>query len=105
MLGSLPSEGVYEDIGAAPAGEKDEAAGASGAAVPEEEYDDVAEPEPDPEPEPEEGDAEEGDAEGDAEEGAPLSPTGVQLCAVASMVLFLLYCCFARGSAPAHPYI
>ncbi|KAB0338415.1 hypothetical protein FD754_024600, partial [Muntiacus muntjak] len=28
MLGSLPSEGVYEEIGAAPAGEKDGAAGA-----------------------------------------------------------------------------
>ncbi|DAA14948.1 TPA: hypothetical protein BOS_23526 [Bos taurus] len=61
MSGSLPSEGVYEDIGVATAGEKDEAAGAAAAAVLEEEYDDVAEPEPE---------------EGDAEEGALLSPTG-----------------------------
>lgn len=96
MLGSLPSEGVYEDIGAALAGEKDEAAGASGAAAPEEEHDAAAEPEAEAEPEPEEG---------GAEEGARLSPTGAQLCAVASVVLFLLYCCLARGSAPAHPYI
>ena len=60
--------------------------------MPEAEYDDAAEPEPEP-------------AEGGAEEGPPLSPMGAQLCAVASMALFLLYCCFARGSAPAHPYI
>ncbi|XP_061259910.1 scavenger receptor cysteine-rich domain-containing protein SCART1-like [Bos javanicus] len=90
MSGSLPSEGVYEDIGAAPAGEKDEAAGAAAAAVLEEEYDDVAEPEPE---------------EGDAEEGALLSPTGAQLCVVASTALLLLYWCYAQGSGPPSPYI
>jgi len=90
MSGSLPSEGVYEDIGVATAGEKDEAAGAAAAAVLEEEYDDVAEPEPE---------------EGDAEEGALLSPTGAQLCVVASTVLLLLYWCYAQGSGPPSPYI
>ena len=90
MSGSLPSEGVYEDIGAATAGEKDEAAGAAAAAVLEEEYDDVAEPEPE---------------EGVAEEGALLGPTGAQLCVVASTVLLLLYWRYAQGSAPPSPYI
>ena len=90
MSGSLPSEGVYEDTGAAAAGEEDEAAGPS--AAPEEEDDDAAEPEPEPE-------------EGAAEEGAPLSAAGVQLCVVASVALFLRYCCCAPGAAPASPYI
>ena len=48
------------------------------------------------EPEPEEG---------DAEEGALLSPTGAQLCVVASTVLLLLYWCYAQGSGPPSPYI
>ncbi|KAI4550645.1 hypothetical protein MJT46_018152 [Ovis ammon polii x Ovis aries] len=86
MSGSLPSEGLYEDIGAA--GEEDEAAGAS--AAPEEEDDDAEEPEPE---------------EGAAEEGAPLSAAGLQLCVVASVALFLRCCCCAPGAAPASPYI
>ncbi|KAG5196166.1 hypothetical protein JEQ12_011802 [Ovis aries] len=88
MSGSLPSEGLYEDIGAAAAGEEDEAAGAS--AAPEEEDDDAEEPEPE---------------EGAAEEGAPLSAAGLQLCVVASVALFLRCCCCAPGAAPASPYI
>lgn len=88
MSGRLPSEGLYEDIGAAAAGEEDEAAGAS--AAPEEEDDDAAEPEPE---------------EGAAEEGAPLSAAGVQLCVVASVALFLRCYCCAPGAAPASPYI
>eukprot|EP00069_Balaena_mysticetus_P010569 bmy_20717T0 len=87
-LGNLPSEGVYEDIGAVPTGEKDEGPRVSRALVLGEEYDDAGEPE-----------------EGDAEEGAPLNATGVHLCALASLALFLLYCSYAQGSAPASPYI
>uniref|UniRef100_A0A8D1C180 SRCR domain-containing protein n=1 Tax=Sus scrofa TaxID=9823 RepID=A0A8D1C180_PIG len=57
-LGNLPSEGVYEDIGVVPLGDKDEGLRASGAPVLEEEYDDAEEPGLDPE-------------EGEAEEGPP----------------------------------
>ncbi|XP_032255041.1 scavenger receptor cysteine-rich domain-containing protein SCART1-like isoform X1 [Phoca vitulina] len=62
MLGSLPSEGVYEDIGAVPMGEKDEGPRVSQNLALEEEYDDAGEPELGPEEEEE-------------EEEAPLSPT------------------------------
>ncbi|XP_032255042.1 scavenger receptor cysteine-rich domain-containing protein SCART1-like isoform X2 [Phoca vitulina] len=92
MLGSLPSEGVYEDIGAVPMGEKDEGPRVSQNLALEEEYDDAGEPELGPEEEEE-------------EEEAPLSPTGVHLCALVSVLLSLLYCAYARGSALASAYI
>uniref|UniRef100_A0A673T0E2 Scavenger receptor family member expressed on T cells 1 n=1 Tax=Suricata suricatta TaxID=37032 RepID=A0A673T0E2_SURSU len=44
MLGSLPSEGVYEDIGVVPVGEKEEGARVSQNLALEEEYDDAEEP-------------------------------------------------------------
>nr|XP_031529912.1 scavenger receptor cysteine-rich domain-containing protein SCART1-like [Vicugna pacos] len=63
MLGTLPSEGVYEDIGAVPGGEKDEGPGVSWVLAQEEEYDDAGEPEP-------------GSEEEEAEDGTPLSSVG-----------------------------
>ncbi|XP_030877737.1 scavenger receptor cysteine-rich domain-containing protein SCART1-like [Leptonychotes weddellii] len=69
MLGSLPSEGVYEDIGAVPMGEKDEGPRVSQNLALEEEYDDAGEPELGPEEEEE-------------EEEAPLSPTGGAPCSL-----------------------
>ncbi|XP_045883209.1 scavenger receptor cysteine-rich domain-containing protein SCART1 isoform X1 [Meles meles] len=92
MLGSLASEAVYEDIGAVPMGEKDEGPRVSQNLALEEEYDDAGEPELGPEEEEE-------------EEEAPLSPTGVHLCVLASVVLFLLYGSYVRGSALASAYI
>lgn len=92
MLGSLASEAVYEDIGAVPMGEKDEGPRVSQDLALEEEYDDAAEPELGPEEEEE-------------EEEAPLSPTGVHLCMLASVALFLLYCSYVRGFALASAYI
>ncbi|XP_032346451.1 scavenger receptor cysteine-rich domain-containing protein SCART1 isoform X3 [Camelus ferus] len=92
MLGTLPSEGVYEDIGAVPGGEKDEGPGVSWVLAQEEEYDDAGEPEP-------------GSEEEEAEDRPPLSSVGVHLCALASVALVLLYCSCSRGSAPASPYI
>nr|XP_021552957.1 scavenger receptor cysteine-rich domain-containing protein SCART1-like [Neomonachus schauinslandi] len=92
MLGSLPSEGVYEDIGAVPMGEKDEGPRVSQNLALEEEYDDAGEPELGPEEEEE-------------EEEAPLSPTGVHLCALVSVLLSLLYCAYTWGSALASAYI
>ncbi|KAM9051770.1 LOW QUALITY PROTEIN: scavenger receptor cysteine-rich domain-containing protein SCART1 [Megaptera novaeangliae] len=59
-LGNLPSEGVYEDVGAVPMGEEDEGPRVSRALVLGEEYDDTGEPE-----------------EGDADEGAPRTPRTV----------------------------
>uniref|UniRef100_A0ABI7XAR6 SRCR domain-containing protein n=1 Tax=Felis catus TaxID=9685 RepID=A0ABI7XAR6_FELCA len=87
MLGSLPSEGVYEDIGVVPTGEKDEGPRVSLNLALEEEYDDAGEPEQGPE-----------------EEDAPLNPAGVHLCALAPALLFLLYS-YAQGSALASTYI
>nr|XP_025735809.1 scavenger receptor cysteine-rich domain-containing protein SCART1-like isoform X2 [Callorhinus ursinus]XP_025735941.1 scavenger receptor cysteine-rich domain-containing protein SCART1-like isoform X3 [Callorhinus ursinus] len=69
MLGSLPSEGVYEDIGAVPIGEKDEGPRVSQNLALEEEYDDAGEPELGPEEEEE-------------EEEVPLSPTGGAPCSL-----------------------
>lgn len=92
MLGSLASEAVYEDIGAVPMGEKDEGPRVSQDLALEEAYDDAAEPDLGPEEEEE-------------EEEAPLSPTGVHLCMLASVALFLLYCSYVRGSALASAYI
>ncbi|XP_027975727.1 scavenger receptor cysteine-rich domain-containing protein SCART1-like isoform X5 [Eumetopias jubatus] len=69
MLGSLPSEGVYEDIGAVPMGEKDEGPRVSQNLALEEEYDDAGEPELGPEEEEE-------------EEEVPLSPTGGASCSL-----------------------
>ena len=87
MLGSLPSEGVYEDIRVVPTGEKDEGPRVSLNLALEEEYDDAGEPEQGPE-----------------EEDAPLNPAGVHLCALAPALLFLLYS-YAQGSALASTYI
>lgn len=95
MLASLPSEGVYEDIGAVPMGDKDEEPRASQNLALEEDYDDAGEPELGLE---EEGEEEE-------EEETPLSPAGVHLCALASVALFILYCSCARGSSLASAYI
>ncbi|KAF5923570.1 hypothetical protein HPG69_010789 [Diceros bicornis minor] len=92
MSGSLPSEGVYEDIGAIPMEEKDEGPGGPRDLVLEEEYDDAQEPEQDPE---EEG----------AEEVVPLSSVGVHLCALASLALFLLFRSYVQSSALASAYI
>lgn len=93
MLASLPSEGVYEDIGAVPMGDKDEEPRASQNLALEEDYDDAGELELGPEEEEEE------------EEETPLSPAGVHLCALASVALFILFCSCARGSALAGAYI
>lgn len=92
MLGNLPLEGVYEDTGAVPMGEEEEVPRVSRALVLEEEYDDTGEPEQGPE-------------EGEAEEGAPLTSTGVHLCTLASMAVFLLYCSCAQSFSLASPYI
>ena len=91
-LGSLPSEGVYEVFGAVPMGVKDDGLRVSRALELEEEYDDAEEPLLSPE-------------EREAEEGAPLTNAGVHLCALASLVLFLLYCSYAQGFSLASPYI
>ncbi|CAK7302014.1 Scavenger receptor cysteine-rich domain-containing protein SCART1 [Vulpes lagopus] len=96
MWGSLPSEGVYEDIGAVPMADQGEGPTVSGTPALEEEYDDAGEPVLG---------AEDEDEEEEEEEPAPLSPTGVHLCAWASVALFLLYCSYARGSALASAYI
>ncbi|XP_070376333.1 scavenger receptor cysteine-rich domain-containing protein SCART1 isoform X2 [Equus asinus] len=64
MSGSLPSEGVYEDIAAIPVEEKDNSPVGSQDLMLEEEYDDAQELEQDPEDE-------------GAEEGAPLSSVGL----------------------------
>lgn len=66
MLGSLPSEGIYEDIGAVPIGEKEEGPNVSWDLVLEE-YDDAWEPE--------HGLEDEDEDEAEAE-GLALSPTG-----------------------------
>lgn len=79
-LGNLPSEGVYEDIGVVPLGDKDEGLRASGAPVLEEEYDDAEEPGLDPE-------------EGEAEEGPPA------LCRWAPLRLGI------HGASPAVPLL
>lgn len=98
MLGTRPSEVVYEDIGAVPMGEKVEGSSVPLDLVPEEDYDDAWEPEPGPE-EPEE------EQEEEPEEGTALSSVGVHLCALASAVLVLLYCSYVHGSALASAYI
>lgn len=92
MSGSLPSEGVYEDIAAIPVEEKDNSPGGSQDLMLEEEYDDAQELEQDPEDE-------------GAEEGAPLSSVGVHLCALASLALFLLYRSYVQCSALTSAYI
>ncbi|KAF6317833.1 scavenger receptor family member expressed on T cells 1 [Rhinolophus ferrumequinum] len=66
MLGNLPLEGVYEDIGAVSMGEKDEEPSVSWDLVLEE-YDDAWEPEYGLDDE---------DEDGDEDGGLPLSPTG-----------------------------
>ncbi|XP_012590275.1 PREDICTED: mitochondrial ribosome-associated GTPase 1, partial [Condylura cristata] len=86
---SLPSEGIYEDIGAAPAGEEESPEGPQGQ---DEAYDDAWEP------------AREAAAGAEAAWRAPLSATGACLCALASLLLFLLDCC-SPGSGPAGTYI
>lgn len=102
MLGNLPSEGVYEDIGAVPKWEKDEEPSVSWGPVRGEEYDDAWEPEHGPEDEDQDEDQDEDE---DEDEGLPLSPAGVRLCAVVSIVLLLLCCFYARGLALANAYI
>ncbi|KAK2099379.1 hypothetical protein P7K49_024830 [Saguinus oedipus] len=92
MSGHLTSEGIYEDIGAFPMEQKDEGPAVSGDLGLEETYDDAGEPE-------------DGAGEEAEEAGVLLSPAGVHLCALASMVLFLLYCSYAEGSDQASAYI
>ncbi|KAM4839880.1 LOW QUALITY PROTEIN: scavenger receptor cysteine-rich domain-containing protein SCART1 [Urocitellus parryii] len=92
LSGNQASEGVYEDIEAVPVREEDEVSPESRGPMQEEDYDDAAEPE--------EGHHDEG-----AESGALLSPTGVHLCALGSVALFLLYCSHVQGSALASAYI
>ena len=99
MWGSLPSEGVYEDIGAVPMADQGEGPTVSRTPALEEEYDDAGELELGTE------DEDEDEEEEEEEEPAPLSPAGVHLCAWASVALFLLYCSYARGSALASAYI
>ncbi|KAG8517489.1 Scavenger receptor cysteine-rich domain-containing protein SCART1 [Galemys pyrenaicus] len=94
MSGSLPSEGVYEDIRAFPAGEEGRPEEPRDLGQ-EEEYDDAGEPAPE-----EEEDEDEEDRDG----RVPLSAAGVRLCALASLLLFLLYCC-PQGSGLASTYI
>lgn len=85
MSGSLPSEGLYEDIEPL-LREEDAAAGAS--AAPEEEDDDAEEPEP----------------EGAAEEGAPERP---RVCSSASRRPWRCSCAAAAAprAPPRQPYI
>lgn len=92
MSGHLSSEGVYEDVGDFPMGEKDEGPAASADLGLEEDYDDGGEPE-------------DGAGEEAEEASVLLSPAGVHLCALASTVLFLLYCSDAEGTALASAYI
>uniref|UniRef100_A0A8D2D5Q1 Scavenger receptor family member expressed on T cells 1 n=1 Tax=Sciurus vulgaris TaxID=55149 RepID=A0A8D2D5Q1_SCIVU len=92
LSGQQPSEGVYEDIEAVPVRERDDASPESRDPVQEEDYDDAAELE--------EGHQDEGE-----EAGALLSPTGVHLFALGSVVLLLLYCSHVQGSALASTYI
>ncbi|XP_016061808.1 PREDICTED: scavenger receptor cysteine-rich domain-containing protein SCART1-like [Miniopterus natalensis] len=99
MLGSLPSEGVYEDIGDVPMEEKGEGPSVSRDLVPEEDYDDAWEPEHGPEEQEEEEELEE------EQGGTALSSAGAHLCALVSAVLVLLYCSYVQGSAPASTYI
>lgn len=104
-MGHLHSEGVYEDIGAVPMGEKDEGPSVPWDLVLEEQYDDAWEPERDLEDEDEED--EDGDEDEDEDEdGWPrLSPMGAHLCAMLPTVLFLIYCSCAQGPAPGSAYI
>ena len=95
MLENLPSEGVYEDIGAVPVGEKVEGPRVPRDLVLEEDYDDAWELQHGLEEEEEE----------EQEEGAPWSVAGAPLCAVLSFALALLYCAYVRGSAPSSTYI
>ncbi|ELW67326.1 hypothetical protein TREES_T100016932, partial [Tupaia chinensis] len=92
LSGDLPSEGIYEDIGPVFMGVKDMRAALPEDPVLEEEYDDAGEPEDCPREEEEE------------EDGVLSSPTGVHLCSLASIVVFLLYC-YAEGSAVTTAYI
>ncbi|XP_007935054.1 scavenger receptor cysteine-rich domain-containing protein SCART1-like [Orycteropus afer afer] len=101
MTWNPPSEGFYEDIGAISFGEKDVGSRGSGDPVLEEEYDDAEAPEDGPVEQ--QADEEAGEAEGPQE--ALLSPAGVPLSALASLVLFLLYCSYTQGSAPGSTYI
>lgn len=113
---NLPSEGVYEDIGAVPTWEKDEGPSVSWDLVRAGEYDDAREPERGPEDEDEDeardededqdqDEDEDQDQDQDEDEALPLSPAGVHLCAAVSFVLLLLCCFYARGPALASAYI
>lgn len=93
MSGSLPSEGVYEDIGVVPVGEKEEGPRVSQNLALEEEYDDAGEPEQGPEEE-----------RAEDEEEAPLNPAGAHLCALLPTLLLLLHS-YAQASALASAYI
>lgn len=59
MSENLPSDGVYEEIGAVFPGEKEEGLGESGHPVWEEEYDDAGEPVPEEDEDMEEAEEEE----------------------------------------------
>jgi hypothetical protein len=115
-------DGIYEDIEAVPMEEKKESA-MSRDLVQEEDYDDAGEPEEDYGEEEEEEEEESAlsrdlvQEEGYDDAGEPVqnhgeveeeekplqSPTGVHLCALGSVTLFLLYCSHAgegvRGAA------
>jgi hypothetical protein len=86
MSGHLPSEGVHEDIEAVPVKEKN--ADPTRDLAQEEDYDDTSEPEED---------HGQGEEEEEEEAGALLSPTGVHLCVLGSIALFLLYCSHTAG--------
>lgn len=106
-MGTEPSEGIYEDIGAVrmderggPKGSGSLALGQRNEEALEEDYDDM---------EPVLGDSElmlDGlEPTGGREQQGTLSSEGGQLCALACVVLSLLYCCYAQGSALASAYI
>ncbi|XP_014406044.1 PREDICTED: scavenger receptor cysteine-rich domain-containing protein SCART1 [Myotis brandtii] len=80
MLGTRPSEVVYEDIGAVPMGEKVEGSSVPQDLVPEEDYDDAWEPEPGPEEleEEQEEEPEEEPEEGTALSSVDSAPSGPQ---------------------------
>nr|KAF6425659.1 scavenger receptor family member expressed on T cells 1 [Molossus molossus] len=99
MSENLPSEAVYEDIGAVAMGDKVEGPSTSQDLVLTEDYDDAWEPERGPE---------EQEEEQEQEQGTALSPEGVHLCAVVSavsVVLVMLYCAYVQASALASTYI
>ncbi|KAM6186257.1 scavenger receptor cysteine-rich domain-containing protein SCART1-like [Rhynchocyon petersi] len=99
MTGNLPSEGLYEDIGDIPMGEQDSVPKWSGDL--EDEYDDAENIDDGPMEEQEDEDE---DLEDDHQEGLQ-TLVGVHLSALASLVLFLLYCFYPHGFSLDSTYI